>query len=109
VEPVRQRQKPVSTEGREGIGIFSQNGGVYVDLGILFGLAVTLQTLIIIMFDINASERLYWDSNRPVPYLIAYAAAAVLFVPLALVTCSCIYSWSTEPLIRLARASRTKS
>ena len=52
---------------------------------------------------------LYWDAERPLSYVAAYAVSLAIVVPIFLVAVTCIYKSSMAPVKQLFAALRGKS
>ncbi len=56
---------------------------------------------------INTSN-FFWDSRAKPFFIAGYLVVGLLFLPLYLILCSCIYEWSFEPFRRVREAFRKK-
>jgi hypothetical protein len=56
--------------------------------------------------DQMASGSFLWNSDFPIAYCASYLINAILWVPLYLLLCACIYSWSFRPFRLFSRLFR---
>ena len=93
-----------------GVTIFAYSVKAFIALAILALLYVPaffshLFILLVASGHYGAEDGL-WNAQKPFAYVVAYVVTALWLIPVAVLSASCIFTWSFEPLSRFARAFR---
>jgi hypothetical protein len=76
---------------------------------IIFALAYCLHFFLVLFMSGNyTSADGIWNPEKTLVYAITYATVATLWIPLAILTASSFFAWSTEPFHRLFNKFKIK-
>ena len=99
---VQKSLKDLSNLSVSMLAVFFKLSLCFVALVLLFGFMFYLHGIILVIFKGSLhGGQILWDSNESFIYILTYLIDIIVWSPIYLTICACIFTWSVKPYNRL--------